>query len=320
MRCEALIVGAGPAGLACAIEAKKRKIKYRLLDQGGLVDAIFRFPADMTFFSTPDLLSIGDTIFVSENFRPTRIETLNYYRAVAKRYALIEDFAPYHKVEKITKNGDLFHVAGSTPSGAFELQTPKLVLATGYYDNPNMLNTPGEELPKTSHYFTEAHRYLGSKVAVIGGKNSAVDAAMALQRTGVETTLIHRGEKLSDSVKYWIRPDIEKMIERGKINAKFRSVVETIKNDSIVIKSLDDASTEEIENDFVFAMTGYRPNFELLDGIGLNVDPDRLVPEHDPKSMETNAKNLHVAGSIAAGLDNNKIFIENSRGHGALIF
>ncbi|MBI5178438.1 MAG: YpdA family putative bacillithiol disulfide reductase [Nitrospinae bacterium] len=311
-----IIVGAGPAGLACAIECEKKSLSYLVLDKGCVVNSIFHFPEGMTFFSTPDLLRIGDLAFVTEQFRPTRTQVLHYYVSLAKHYRL--KLALYRRVTAIEKRDGVFAVAARHVNGREERYTSrKVALATGYYDNPNPLGIPGEELPKVSHYYGSPHPYYGQKVAVIGGKNSAAEAALALYRAGARVTLIHRGPALNDAVKYWIRPDIEKRLEDGKIRALFNASIAQIGPDAITVRM---EGTEEIlENDFVFALTGYRPDVGFMHSCGITFDPVTFVPAYDPKTMETNVAGLHLAGSVSAGINCNTVFIENSRHHGRLI-
>ncbi len=313
-----IVIGAGPAGLACAIEAKKRNLKYLVIEKGCLVNSVYKFPTDMVFFTTPELLSIGELVFVSNSFRPTRMEGLNYYRAVASYYDLTIN--TYEEVTGITQASGSFEVATNNMAGkTTRYSADKVIIATGYYDNPNMLGIEGEERKKVSHYYTEAHPYNGCEVAIIGGKNSAVEAALLYQRAGANVTIVHRGPTISDSVKYWVRPDIEKRLESGKIKAMFNSRVTKIDPDTITVTDTNSGNTIEIANDFVFALTGYHPDVELLRQAGVRIDERTKAPEYDKESFETNVPGLYVAGSIAAGINNNKIFIENSRGHGKSI-
>ncbi|VAX24154.1 Thioredoxin reductase [hydrothermal vent metagenome] len=318
MSLDYLIIGAGPAGLSCAVEAHKKGSEYLVIDKGCIVNSIFNFPADMLFFSTPELLTIGELVFVTQNFRPTRMEVLKYYLAVAEHYDL--DINTFENVDEINKNGQGFKVKTSKQSGGENAYEAKnVVVATGYYDWPNMLGIEGEDLPKVSHYYGEAHAYHGKDVAIIGAKNSAVEAAITFQRSGAKVTIIHRGEGISDSVKYWVRPDIEKRLETGDIKALFDSEVVKIHPDHLDIKNNITGEVTELENDFLFALTGYRPDEKLLKGCGVTVDSKTIAPEHNPDTMETNVPGLYVAGSIASGVNNNKIFIENSREHGKVI-
>ncbi|VAX15598.1 Thioredoxin reductase [hydrothermal vent metagenome] len=318
MSLDYLIIGAGPAGLACAIEAQRKNLDYVVVDKGCITDAIYRFPADLVFFSTPDRLAIGDALFITESFRPTRIEVLNYYRSVVDHYGL--KIAAYEKVESIKADSGSFNVHTLLGSGEKRVRkADKVIVATGYYDHPNMLGIQGEDLPKVSHYYTEAHPYHNCDVAIIGGKNSAVEAALAFCRAGARVTMIHRGATVSGSVKYWVRPDIDKKLEAGEIKAMFDSEVVRIKPDAIEVKNNDSGDTVKLKNDFVFALTGYHPGAELLTGCGARIDSDTLAPEHNLDTLETSVPGLYVAGSIVAGKNNNKVFIENSREHGKKI-
>lgn len=311
-----LIVGAGPAGLACAIEFAGNRRQYLVLDRGCAVNSIYRFPADMTFFSTPELLEIGEAVFVTESFRPTRMQVLKYYMSVIRRYGL--ETASYREAVSVVKKDGGFEVVTVTAGGKEEIiKSKKVVLATGYYDNPNRLGIEGEQLDKVSHYYGEAHPYYGKDVAVVGGKNSAVEASLSLYRAGARVTLIHRGDGLSEAVKYWVRPEIEKRLQEGAIKSMFGAVVTKVTPDGIVVES--DSTTKTLKNDFVFLLTGYHPDAGLLKRCGVRFDPVTLVPEHDPETLETNVPGLHLAGSIVGGANCNKIFIENSRHHGRMI-
>jgi len=310
-----IIIGAGPAGLACALEAKKKNLSYLVLDKGSVVESIYRFPADMEFFSTPDLLQIGDAMFITESFRPTRIQALHYYLSVVKNYQLKVE--QDHLVSSITKHEDTFEVLATHQQHEKLLKSKKVIVATGYFDNPNLLGIEGEELPKVSHYYTEAHPCYNQDVLIIGGKNSAVESALSFSHIGARVTMVHRGSALSDSVKYWIRPEIEKRLKEGKIEVHFNSEVTKINPDSVVIKTGNSETT--VANDKVFALTGYHPDIDFLKKCGVQFDPATMVPEHNPKNFETNIEGLHLAGSIAAGINCNKIFIENSREHGKMI-
>ena len=289
---------------------------YLIVDKGCAVDSIYRFPADMTFFSTPELLEIGETAFVTDSFRPTRSQVLKYYMSVIRHYDL--KLSVYREVTAIEPKDYGFDVTTVSPASETDtIKTKKVILATGYYDNPNMLGIEGEELKKVSHYYGEGHPYRDMDVAVIGGKNSSVESSLAFCRAGARVTLIHRGEKLSDSVKYWVRPDIEKRLENGDINALFNTVVVKVEPDSITVVS--NGSERKLKNDFLFALTGYHPDIGFLEKCGVKFDPETLVPEHNSGNLETNVPGLHLAGSIAAGMNCNKIFIENSRHHGRMI-
>lgn len=315
---DAIIVGAGPAGLACAIEAAQRGLSHLILEKGCLVNSVYRFPANMTFFTTADLLEIGDVPFLSAFDKPKRYEGLNYYRCVAERYRLqvVDQF----RVMSIDGDNGGFLVSGAGRFGEpTSYRAGRVVIAIGYYDNPNELGVPGEDLPKVLHYYTDPHPYFQKKVAVIGGKNSAAIAALELYRAGVEVVLIHRGEKLHSHIKYWILPDIENRIAAGEIKAYFNTRVVEIRPYNIRLQT-GSGPLFEIDNDEVLALTGYRPDTELLRRWGLEVDPESLVPAHDAETLETTRRGIYVAGSIVSGKDTNKIFIENGRFHGRQIF
>jgi len=305
-----IIIGAGPSGLACAIEAKKRGLSALVLDKGAVADAIRRFPVDMTFFSTPELLEVGGAPFTTAGFRPTRVECVRYYQMVSRFF----DLAVNQGVE----------VTEIRPqSGSFDVITAKevyraknVVDATGYFDHPNRFEVPGSDLPKVRRFYDEPYGYFGQDVAVVGGKNSAVEIALDLFRNGARVTLIHHAKTLSHGIKYWILPDIENRIKSGDIKALFETRVAGVTEDSIIVEG---AQREELANDTVFVMIGYCPDTTLLRKAGVQIDPETQAPVHDPARMETNVRGLFVAGSIAAGKFNNKIFIENGRMHGALI-
>lgn len=311
-----LIVGAGPAGLACAIDFSRNGRQYLVVDKGCAVNSIYRFPADMTFFSTPELLEIGDTVFVTESFRPTRMQVLKYYMSVIRHYGI--EIASYREAVSVVKKDHGFEVVTVTAGGKEEtIKSKKVVLATGYYDNPNQLGIEGEQLDKVCHYYGEAHPYYGKEVAVVGGKNSAVEASLSLYRAGARVTLIHRGDGISEAVKYWVRPEIEKRLQEGVIKSMFGAVVTKVTPDSISVES--NSASQTLKNDFVFLLTGYHPDTDLLKRCGVRFDPVTLVPEHNPETLETNVPGLHLAGSIVGGANCNKIFIENSRHHGRMI-
>jgi thioredoxin reductase (NADPH) len=312
-RCDVIIIGAGPCGLACAIAAKEHGLSHLVIEKGCLVNSVYHFPTNMSFFSTPELLEIGNVPMIVPDGKPKRLDALHYYRRVAEHHSLAVRL--YERVEKISRTADGFSV--DTHIGR-SYRSRFVVFATGYYDNPNLLHIPGEDLPKVSHYYTEAHPYYSQKVAVIGGQNSAVEAALDLYRSGAEVTLIHRGETLGRSIKYWIRPDIENRIREGSIRACFRTEVTEIQQDEISLL-IEAGRREVLANDYVFALTGYHLNRELLGRSGIRFREDGITPVHDPQTLETNVPGLFVSGVLTAGPDANKIFIENSRHHGTLI-
>lgn len=307
---DVLIVGAGPSGLACAIEAQKKGLTSAVLDKGSIVDAIRRFPTNLTFFSTPELLEIGNVPFITPTFRPTRTDIVRYYHRVAKEFSL--DIKTGAEVQSVEKSSDVFVVITSGRN----YRARNIVFATGYFDNPNPFDVAGNSLPKVLRYYSEPYLYAGKNVAVVGGKNSAVEIALELFRNGSQVTIIHRGPKFSEGVKYWILPDIENRIKAGEIRAFFETTVAEIRPTELVLAGKHAGS---IPNDVVFIMIGYRPDNTLLERLGVLIDQTTIAPIHNAVTMQTNIDGVYVAGSIAAGKLNNKIFIENGRLHGALI-
>jgi thioredoxin reductase (NADPH) len=308
-----IIIGAGPIGLACGIEAKKAGLDYMILEKGCLVNSIYNYPANMTFFSTSDRLEIGGVPFISNNPKPTRPEALEYYRRVCSSWQLSVKL--YEGVEAVAKDS----------SGNFQVKTTKgnytakaVIISLGFYDLPYLLNVEGEDLPKVKHYYNEPHPYFGQKVLVIGAANSAVDVALETWRKGAEVTMVIREDQIRESVKYWVRPDIENRIKEGSIKAYFNSEVTRITPSTVEIKT--PAGNEIIENDFVLAMTGYQPPFALMEAMGIKFKADEFhTPVYDEATMETNVKNLYLAGVVCGGLKTNKWFIENSRVHAEMI-
>ncbi len=311
-----LVVGAGPTGLACAIEAQKAGFKAVLVDKGCICNSLFHYPSHMTFFTTSELLEIGDIPFPSPNAKPTRNEALQYYRQVAAHYKL--DVRQYLRVERVTGADGEFAVDIVDRFGRHgELKARKLAIATGYYDLPNMMGIPGENLSKVHHYYDDPHPYFGLDVAVVGGKNSAAIAALELWRHGARVTLVHRDPELHRHVKYWIKPDIENRIKAGEIKACFNSQLVEVTPDSVVLKT--PGGIKSLKNDFVFAMTGYHPDFAFLEGLGVRSEgPDRL-PVCNAETLESNVPGIYLAGVIVAGSRTNEIFIENGRFHGRQI-
>jgi thioredoxin reductase (NADPH) len=311
-----LVVGAGPTGLACAIEAQKAGLSVVMVEKGCVCNSLFHYPSHMTFFTTPELLEIGDIPFPSPNPKPNRNEALQYYRLVAAHYEL--DIRQYHRVEGVTGSDGDFTVRTVDHFGrGGVIRARKLVIATGYYDLPNYLHIPGESLSKVHHYYDDPHPFYGMDVLVIGGKNSAAIAALELWRSGARVTLVHRGPEITPHVKYWIKPDIENRIKNGDIQACFRSEVVEITPDSIVIQTPE--GRETVKNDFVFAMTGYHPDFEFLEALGVRFEGEDRLPVCNPETLESNVPGIYLAGVIVAGSRTNEIFIENGRFHGRQI-
>jgi thioredoxin reductase (NADPH) len=313
-RYDVIIVGAGPTGLACAIEAEKKNLNYLVIEKGCLVNSLQHFPVNMTFFTTPELLEIGGMPFISSYEKPTRFEALRYYRRVAQAHYL--NIHLYEAVQRVEGTDGLFLVQAQTNSGEnLSYQARKIVLATGYYDIPNYLNVPGENLPKVSHYYSEAHPYFDMDMAVIGGKNSAAIASLDLFRCGARVTLIHRGAELSSQIKYWIRPDIDNRIKNGEISGFFETFVEEIHPHHLKLKNSSGKSWQ-IPNDFVFALTGYRPDVNFFKSIGIEINPADQKPTIDKSSFESNVAGVYLAGVVIAGRMTHEIFIENGRFHG----
>ena len=312
MKLDVIIIGAGPIGLCCAIEAKKNGLSYLVIDKGCLVNSLYNYPKNMTFFSTSDKLEIGDVPFISHNAKPTKSEALEYYRRVVSSLELRVNL--YEEVKDIKIN-DLFYVY--TSKGVFK--SKKVILSTGFYDQPYKLNVPGENLSKVKHYYDEPHPYFGMKVAVVGAANSAVDVALETFRKGAEeVTMVVREPSLSESVKYWVKPDVENRIKEGSIKSYFNSNITKITKDTISINTPEGKKT--LDNDFVLAMTGYQPDFSFLKRVGIEIGNDEYnTPNHDPVTMETNIKGIYLAGVICGGLKTNKWFIENSRDHATQI-
>ena len=313
---DVVVVGAGPTGLACAIEVQKAGFKVAAVDKGCICNSLFHYPSHMTFFTTPELLEIGNIPFPSPNPKPTRNEALQYYRLVAAHYKL--DVRQYERVDRVTGRDGAFTVHTEDRFGrAGKLHTCKLIISTGYYDLPNMMCIPGEGLSKVHHYYNDPHPYFDTDVLVIGGKNSAAIAALELWRSGARVTLVHRHDGMHRHVKYWIKPDIENRIKNGEIKAYFNTDVIEITPDAVVVKT--PSGLETIRNDFVFAMTGYHPDFSFLERLGVRFEgPDKL-PVCDPKTLESNVPGIYLAGVIVAGSRTNEIFIENGRFHGGQI-
>lgn len=310
-----IIVGAGPCGLSCALELQRYNIKPLIIEKGNIVETIYRFPTHQTFFSTSKNLEIGDFPFVTDKFKPVRNEALAYYREVVKRNEL--RINPFETVTNIIKKDDLFYLYTNKNGQEIQYIAKHVIIATGYYDQPQYLNIVGENLPKVMHYFKEGHPYYNTDVVIIGGKNSAVDAALALYKAGAKITVLYRGSTYSKSIKPWILPDFDSLVQKGRISMEFNAIVIEITENNVKYRVNNEV--KHIKNDFVFAMTGYQPNISFLKKIGVNVDNTTGKPEKDENTFETNIPNLYVAGVIISGFNGNETFIENGRWHGKAI-
>lgn len=306
-----IIVGGGPCGLAAAIAFQEIGLNPLIIEKGNVVNAIYHYPTHQTFFSTSEKLEIGDVPFITESYKPKRNQALVYYRDVVKRKQL--RINSFEKVSKVLKEENGFQVVTNKQI----YQTKFVVIATGYYDHPNYMNVPGEDLPKVSHYFKEAHPYFDKDVCVIGGKNSSVDAALELVKAGARVTVLYRGKEYSSSIKPWILPEFEALVRNGTITMEFNSDIIEITNEQVRYKK--DGEDKTIYNEFIFAMTGYRPDHQFLKNMGINIDEETGRPLFNPDTMETNVEGIYIAGVIAAGNNANEIFIENGRFHGGLI-
>ena len=312
------VVGAGPCGLAAGIAAKRAGLHAVLFDRGCLVQTIMEYPTYLTFFSTPERLEIADIPFVISDAKPTRREALSYYRAVADRYEL--NIRQYEEVSHINRSKDHFQLSTRTHAGEeLETEANAIVLATGAMSEANKLDVPGGDSEKVLHAFRESHPYYNQEVMVVGGGNSAVEAALALHRGGGRVTVVHFENEFDRGVKPWILPDILNRIEAGDIQACWGARVIEVFSDRVVLQSEGDGSTEILDNDWVLAMTGWRPDHTLLHGLGVRTDPSTGIPDHNPRTMATNVPGIFVAGVLTAGFNANKIFIENGRHHGELI-
>ena len=309
------IIGAGPAGISCALAAKKNNLKSVMLDKGNIVNSIIHFPKSMTFFSTSDLLEVDNIPFTSELFRPSRNEAIRYYQRIVSNNGIQSiSNAEVVDIKSAVKGFDIEYLKKNQ---TFHLNSKFVIISTGFYDNPNMLNIPGENLSHVSHYYDEPFLYYGKKVIIVGGKNSAVEAALDLYRSGVQVTMIHRNKEIKESVKYWILPDIINRINSGEIKVHFSSTLKEIHNNSVIVES--SGNDTSIPADAVLILTGYHPNSNLMYKSNINIDKVTLVPELDKDTLESNVKGIYLAGSILAGKNSNKIFIENSRDHGKKI-
>ncbi len=310
---DVIIIGAGPIGMACAIEARKREVNHLIIEKGCLVNSLFHYPTNMTFFSTSDRLEIGEVPFISHGVKPTRREALEYYRRVAESWHL--NIRTYEKVTDIRGERGEFEIVSSRD----QYRARAVIVATGYYDTPNLLNVPGEDLPHVKHYYDEPHPYAYRKVVVIGAGNSAVDVALELFRVGAEVTMVVREDALKDTIKYWVKPDIENRISEGSITAHFNSTVKKIGRSNIDV--VTPAGNLTLPCDFVFAMTGYHPDFEFLNRIHVTIsEDDAMVPVFDPVSFESRYPGIYLAGVVCGGMETSRFFIENSREHAQSIF
>lgn len=309
---DVLIVGGGPIGLACGVEAQKAGLDYVILEKGALTNSIYNYPINMTFFSTSDRLEMANIPFMSIGNKPTRTEALEYYRRIFFHFNL--NVRLYEGVETLTKKGNIFEVKTSKST----YQTKKIILATGFYDLPNLMNVPGEELPKVQHYYKEPWPFIGQKVLVVGGANSAVDAALETWRKGAEVSMVLLKDEVDQNVKYWVRPDIMNRIKEGSIKAFTKSKIKEIREHEVVITTPEGEVT--IENDFVLAMTGYKPNFALLDQLGVEMSLDeKRQPCYDDANQESNVPGVYLAGVVCGGLNTREFFIENSIVHAETI-
>ncbi|MEK3765201.1 YpdA family putative bacillithiol disulfide reductase [Solibacillus sp. FSL K6-4121] len=308
---DAIIVGGGPCGLSAAIELQNIGLSPLVIEKGNIVNAIYNYPTHQTFFSTSEKLAIGDVPFIIEERKPKRNQALVYYREVVKAKKIHVN--RFEMVKSVEKTNGLFTV--QTDKDIYE--TPYVVIATGYYDHPNYLNIPGEDLPKVHHYFKEGHPFFDLDVLVIGGKNSAIDAALELNKAGAHVTVIYRGNDYSPSIKPWVLPEFLGLVREGEITMHFNTEVKEIRETEVILEV--EGVTETVGNDIVFAMTGYHPDHRFISAMGVHIDNETGRPAFNPETMETNIENLFIAGVIAAGNNANEIFIENGRFHGGLI-
>lgn len=310
---DVVIIGAGPCGLACGIEAQAQKLKYLVVDKGNITESIRRYPVNMLFFSTSENIEIGKVPFVSMGARPTRSEALKYYRKVVNHFDL--NIKLFTRIDGVKKNGELFTLT----TGSETIKTKKLIISTGYYDVPRYLKIPGETMPHVSHYYDEAFRYSRMKAVVVGGANSAIETALDLYRNDVEVTVVHLFENLDKRAKYWIVPDLENRIKKEEVKAYFKHKVTEIREKSITVENLDDGTKTEVDADFVFLMTGYRPDAHFLNKVGIILEGENLIPKLNTETFESNIPGIYLGGSIIGGEETTRVFIENGRLHGKTI-
>jgi bacillithiol disulfide reductase len=311
-----ICIGAGPTGLACAIEAKRAGMNPLVIDKGCLCNSIFHYPVNMVFFTTPELLEIGDLPLVSAAEKPVRTEALKYYRKAAEHFQL--ELRLFERVLRVDGHDGNFTVVTQTEKGTEQRYTGKKIsVATGYYDLPNIMSIPGEDLPHVSHYYTEPYEFWNQDVVVIGGKNSAAEAALDLYRNGARVTLVHRKAELGSTIKYWVRPDIENRVKAGQVKALFDTRVKAITRDEVIVQN--GAGEKRLPAKKVFALTGYHPDFAFIESLGVRLDPETRKPALDPNTLESNVPGIHLAGVVIGGRHTSEIFIENGRFHGKQI-
>ena len=307
-----IIVGGGPIGIACALEAKKKDLSYLILEKGTLVNSLYNYPSNMTFFSTSEKLELDDIPFISTNPKPHKQEALEYYRRIVTSNHLKINL--FEKVEKIISEDGLHEITTTKSS----YRSKNVIIATGFYDIPNYLNVPGEDLPKVAHYYGDPHFYATQKTIVVGASNSAVDAALEIYRKGGDVTMVVRGPAIGERVKYWVKPDIDNRIDEGSIKAVFNAEIKEIKENEVLITSKE--GDQVLENDWVLLLTGYRPNFEFLKSMGIKLSDDgKRIPQYNAETMESNVPGIYLAGVICGGVETHKWFIENSRVHAKMI-
>jgi thioredoxin reductase (NADPH) len=316
---DVICIGAGPTGLACAIDAKREHLRPLVIDKGCLCNSLYHYPANLVFFTTAERMEIGDLPLTTVGAKPTRVEALKYYRRAVEHYAL--DVQLYHSVDRISGHNGAFVVHTTDSLGArHDFHSRKIIIATGYYDRPNWLGIPGEDLPHVSHYFDDPHPYWNQNVVVIGARNSAAETALELFRGGARVTLVHRGAEMGKSLKYWVRPDIDNRIRAGEIRALFHTQVTRIDATHVHVRNVNNGAGEQsLPAAHVFAMTGYHPDFEFLERQGIRLDPVTRKPAINPETLESNVPGIYVAGVVVGGLFTGEIFIENGRFHGKQI-